>query len=141
MLADKSARVRDESAKAAGGLARIVVTGSNIQRADLIDHYSQSTVVQTGAGEPNWNLGSSAQLSWSGPVLPTQSVHLIIAPPWLVRPLRVALVALLAWLLWRLFSGVVPLRRLGGSAPASRDHPVGHHGGNAKRTGADLSFR
>ena len=111
--AGKGAQLNADMAKSAGGLDRIVVTGSNIQRADQIDHYSQSTVVQTGTGEPSWQLGSSAQLSWSGPVLMTQSVHLIIAPPWLVRPLRVALVALLAWLLWRLFGAAAPLRRVG----------------------------
>ena len=80
----------------------ITVSGSNIRRLDIMDHYSESTVVQTGAGEPHWNLGRRYELSWSGPVLPTQSVRLVIAPPWLVRPLRVVLVALLAWLLLRL---------------------------------------
>ena len=64
---------------------------SKIGRVDLIDHYSESTVVQTGRGEPNWSLGSTALLSWSGPVLADQNVHLLIAPPWLVRPLRVLL--------------------------------------------------
>ena len=97
--------------KATGGLQTVVATASNINRADLIDHYSESTVVQTGAGEPSWNLGSSASLSWSGPVLVSQSVRLLIAPPWLVRPLRVLLVALLAWLLWRLFGSGALLRR------------------------------
>ncbi len=72
------------------------MTGSNIRRLDIIDHYSESTVVQTGAGEPGWNLGRRYELSWSGPVLPTQEVRLLIAPPWLVRPLRIVLVALLA---------------------------------------------
>ena len=78
---------------------------SNSQRADQIDHYSETTVVQTGGGAPNWNLGSTAWLSWNGPVLATQDVRLLIAPPWLVRLLRVALVTLLAWLLWRLILG------------------------------------
>ena len=88
-------------------LQTIVVTGSNIQRADLIDHYAESTVVQTGRGEPNWSLGSTALLSWSGPVLADQNVHLLIAPPWLVRPLRVLLVLLLGWLVWRLSRGTI----------------------------------
>ncbi|HZW51002.1 MAG TPA: hypothetical protein VFF05_04015, partial [Rudaea sp.] len=92
----------------AAALESIVVTGSRIPRSDVTDHYSQTTVVQTGAGMPSWNLGSVAVLSWSGPVLATQSVHLLIAPPWLVRPLRIALVALLAFLILRLFRGAVP---------------------------------
>ncbi|MGA9333352.1 MAG: hypothetical protein WBV39_03650 [Rudaea sp.] len=82
----------------------IVVTGSRIYKADLIDHYNQSTLIQTGGGEPNWNIGSQALLSWTGPVLKTQSVRLLIAPPWLVRTLRIVLVVLLAGLLWRLFA-------------------------------------
>lgn len=76
----------------------VTVTASNIPNSVLIDHYTQSTIVQTGAGEPGWQLGHRYVLSWSGPVLDTQSVRLVIAPPWLVRGLRVVLVALLAWL-------------------------------------------
>lgn len=89
-------------------LQSIVVTGSRIPRSDVTDHYSQTTVVQTGAGMPNWYLGSEAVLNWSGPVLATQSVRLLIAPPWLVRPLRIVLVALLAFLILRLFRGAAP---------------------------------
>ena len=83
-----------------------------MQRANQIDHYSQTTVVQTGSGAPSWNLGSSAWLSWSGPVLATQTVHLLIAPPWLVRPLRIVLALLLGWLVWRLVGAA------GGAQPA-----------------------
>lgn len=84
-------------------LERIVVTGSRIRSADVepISRYSESTVTQTGAGEPNWHVGHRYDLSWSGPVLPSQQVQLLIAPPWLVRPLRLVLVALLAWLALR----------------------------------------
>jgi len=98
-------------------LQTIAVTASNIQRADLIDHYSESTVVQTGSGEPSWTLGSSARLDWGGPVLATQTVRLVIAPPWLVRGLRVVLVVLLGLLAWRIhrasrwtFDGAAPLK-------------------------------
>ena len=93
---------------ASEAMQSIVVSGSKIGRADLTDHYSQTTVVQTGAGMPNWTLGSDAVLDWSGPVLAGQSVHLLIAPPWLVRPLRIALVALLAFLILRLFRSAAP---------------------------------
>ena len=94
----KSANVRDKDA-----LSTIVVTGSRIDRSRLVDHYSETTIVQTGRGAPSWNLGSTAWLSWTGPVLATQNVRLVIAPPWLVRPLRIVLVALLGWLLWQVF--------------------------------------
>lgn len=88
-------------------LDSVVVTGSRVRRADLqrnvdqIRKYSQSTVMQTGAGEPGWRLGNAYTLNWSGPVLPAQEVDLVIARPWLVRTLRVLLVALLGWLTWR----------------------------------------
>ena len=93
-------------------LETITVTGSNFRRGDVIEHYNESTVVQTGAGEPAWNLGQRYVLAWSGPVLPSQSVRLVIAPPWLVRVLRIVLIALLAMLIVRLVrgNGAAPLR-------------------------------
>ena len=101
-----------ERAKENDQLETVTVTGSNIRRSDVIEHYNESTIVQTGAGEPAWNLGQRYVLAWSGPVLPSQSVRLVIAPPWLVRVLRIALVALLAMLIVRLVrgNGVAPLR-------------------------------
>lgn len=104
----KMSRPTDQARQEGAKVESIMVTGSQVPRAQVIDHYSQSTVVQTGAGMPDWRLGSQAMLSWSGPVLATQSVHLLIAPPWLVRPLRIVLVALLAFLIVRLFRGVAP---------------------------------
>src|SRR5690606_39373668 len=82
-------------------LDSIVVTGSRMRPPD-IDRYTEGTVVQTGGGMPDWQLGRDYTLTWNGPVVPAQSVRLVIAPSWLVRPLRVVLVALLAWLLVRL---------------------------------------
>jgi hypothetical protein len=87
------------------GLQSVMVTGSVIPKSMTIDHYSESTVVQTGAGEPGWNLGSTARLSWSGPVTSAQDLHLVIAPPWLVRPLRLVLAALLAWIVFSAWRG------------------------------------
>jgi hypothetical protein len=108
---DRSSRSDKSAADSEGKLETIMVTGSNIRRVDIIDHYSESTVVQTGAGEPGWNLGRRYELSWSGPVLPTQDVRLLIAPPWLVRPLRVLLVFLLGWLMWRLSRSAIDSMR------------------------------
>ena len=96
------------TAKSSPSLQTIVVTGSVIQRSDIIDHYSETTVVQTGSGVPSWNLGETAYLSWSGPVVATQNVHLLIAPPWLVRSLRIVLAIMLAWLIARLFPRTIP---------------------------------
>lgn len=99
---------RNRAAKSAsGGLAldAITVSGSNVRRADVdsrIERYAQSTVLQTGAGEASWDRGQRYELGWSGRVVPEQTVRLLIAPPWMVRLLRVVLVGLLAWLGMRL---------------------------------------
>ncbi|MDR2208923.1 MAG: hypothetical protein LBE22_08145 [Azoarcus sp.] len=68
---------------------------------DLRQRYAQSTVTQTGEGEPAWKLGHHYQLRWSGPVTQEQSVRLLVSPPWLTRLLRLLSVALLGWLIWR----------------------------------------
>lgn len=92
-----------------GILASIGVSGSTIDApgAPLDSH----SVVQAGAGEPEWNTGNDYRLSWSGPVTPDQTTRLVIAPAWLVRLLRVLMVALLAALLGRMVPALVtPLR-------------------------------
>ncbi|MCC7256441.1 MAG: hypothetical protein IT467_10995 [Dokdonella sp.] len=75
-------------------LDSIVVSGSRLPPRALVK-VKEPTIVQTGNGEPNWQLGHRYELSWSGPVLAGQDVRLVIAPPWLVRPLRVVLAGLL----------------------------------------------
>ena len=102
------------------GLETITVSGSSINRVEIrkkMERYSQSTVTQTGAGEPDWRRGSSYRLAWSGPVLPEQDVRLLIAPSWLVRVLRVAMVGVLAWLLLRLLRPGLRLPRIPRAAP------------------------
>ena len=69
----KPSPARTTAAKGKGKLETITVTGSNIRRGDIIEHYNESTVVQTGAGEPGWNLGSRYCCAWSGPVLPRRA--------------------------------------------------------------------
>jgi hypothetical protein len=61
-----------------------------------------SNVIQAGTGMPQWDQGNNYRLSWSGPVTADQSTRLVIAPAWLVRLLRVAMVALLGVLLAKL---------------------------------------
>ncbi|HEU4670506.1 MAG TPA: hypothetical protein VFR91_07345 [Dyella sp.] len=69
------------------------------------------SVAQAGAGQPEWRTGNSYRLGWSGPVTANQSMRLVIAPAWLVRLLRVLMVALLAALLARMVPVLVtPLR-------------------------------
>ncbi|WP_440223386.1 hypothetical protein ACQQ2N_20255 [Dokdonella sp. MW10] len=87
-------------------LESVVVTGSRLRSVDIMKKYSENTVVQTGGGEPGWRLGTRHTLTWSGPVPASQTVNLLVAPPWVVRPLRLILVALLGWLAWRLLRGV-----------------------------------
>ncbi|MGN6519442.1 MAG: hypothetical protein ACTHK2_08475 [Dokdonella sp.] len=86
---------------AAGGAYRHRAAQQKIER------YSESTVLQTGSGEPGWARGQRYELGWSGRVVPEQTMRLLIAPSWLVRLLRVLLVALLAWLVVRLLQPVV----------------------------------
>jgi len=77
--------------------------------------YAQSTVTQTGGGEPAWELGHRYRLHWSGPVTEAQSVRLLVSPPWLTRLLRLLIVALLGWLVWRSIRVVFP----GAGSPSS----------------------
>ncbi len=60
------------------------------------------SIIQAGTGMPHWDEGNDYRLGWSGPVTTEQSTRLVIAPSWLVRLLRVLMVALLAALLARL---------------------------------------
>jgi hypothetical protein len=96
-------------------LERITVVGSRIKRTDLLQRYAANTQVQAGKGDPGWSWGRYG-LSWSGPVLADQDMRLVLLPPWLTRPLRVLVVALLGLLLWQLgrasFSGGLRLRSL-----------------------------
>ncbi len=99
-------------AKASPGktLSSIIVTGSRIEPRDIAS-ITEPSLAQTGAGEANWQRGHRYQLSWSGPILTTQTVQLVIAPPWLVRPLRIVLVALLALLMLLILRPLHPLLR------------------------------
>jgi hypothetical protein len=74
-------------------------TGAGIGSTASMDTRS---LVQAGAGTPDWRIGSTYRLGWSGPVTPQQTMRLVIAPAWLVSLLRVLMVGLLAALLARL---------------------------------------
>jgi hypothetical protein len=92
----------------AQNLSGVIVVGQPIRGNNEIDIRS---VIQAGAGMPRWNQGNNYRLGWSGPVTADQSTRLVIASAWLVRLLRVAMVALLAVLLARLVSILLlPLR-------------------------------
>ncbi len=82
----------------------------------LRQRYAQSTVTQTGGGEPGWNLGTQYRLEWSGPVGTAQTVKLIVSPPWLTRLLRLVMVLLLGGVLWKAIRTAFPSRS--GNPPA-----------------------
>ncbi len=85
------------------GKSSITVSGSRMAgKSPKARRYSESAVVQTGPGEPAWTQGHRYALGWNGPVLPAQEVQLVILPPWLLRPLRLILVVLLAGALFLL---------------------------------------
>lgn len=90
-------------------LSSVVVSGSSMQTPGLNDFDSRSTI-QAGAGTPSWDQGNDYELGWSGPVSAEQTTRLLIAPRWLVRLLRVAMIALLAALLARLLASLRPWR-------------------------------
>jgi hypothetical protein len=95
-----------------GGLQTMVVTGARVLASDVVSSEQDNrALIQAGAGTPHWDEGNNYRLGWSGPVTPEQSTRLVIAPAWLVRLLRVAMVGLLAALLAKLVTTLLlPLR-------------------------------
>lgn len=104
-LAQRELNAAQQERKA---LEKVEVTGSRIKRVEMMESYSQTTIVQAGRGLPSWRGGPSYRLSWSGPVTAEQSVRLLVAPPWLTRLLRVLAVVALAWLLLRASGARLP---------------------------------
>lgn len=79
--------------------------------------YAAANVFQAGAGQPAWSW-RLAVLTWSGPVLPTDTVGLLITPTWLTRLLRLLMVGILGALLAHLAAVLRPLIRVPGAAAA-----------------------
>lgn len=77
------------------------VIAQQADREQSKQRYASNTVVQAGTGEPAWQW-RRYDIEIAGPVLPTQSVRLLMSPPWLTRLGRVVIVALLALTLLRL---------------------------------------
>jgi len=83
----------------------VIVTGSAITASTLVSSEQDNrALIQAGAGTPQWDEDNNYRLGWSGPLTTKQTTRLVIAPAWLVRLLRVAMVALLATLLAKLLS-------------------------------------
>ncbi|MGZ6140340.1 MAG: hypothetical protein ACXWLA_06680, partial [Myxococcaceae bacterium] len=93
---------------------------SSVRRSTTVE-IDRNAVVQTGPGIPRWTW-REVPLRWSGPVEQGQSLHL-----WLLSPaqnvalglLRVALLALLGWLLLVRSGAVRPPRIRGRATPAA----------------------
>ncbi|MDR2710767.1 MAG: hypothetical protein LBB65_05505 [Burkholderiales bacterium] len=98
-----SAKAREEKYSVASSSSS-KINAKNLAR----NSYTQSNVVQTGIGEPDWSIGQRYNLRWTGPVLADQTVRFIISPPWLTRLLRVAMIVLLGVILWRVIRIVLP---------------------------------
>ena len=107
-----SSMVESADVAASGRLQSVVVTGTRISASDLVSSQQDSrALIQAGAGTPHWDEGNNYRLGWSGPVTSQQTTRLVIAPAWLVRLLRVAMVVLLAALLAKLVTVLLlPLR-------------------------------
>ncbi|KRF02355.1 hypothetical protein ASG87_00035 [Frateuria sp. Soil773] len=104
-----------DGAVALGGMSPASSALAAQQQAD-------NRVIQAGGGTPQWDVGNDYRLGWSGPVTAGQSTRLLIAPAWLVRLLRVAMLALLAAVLAKLvpvLAGPWRPRRRAGPASAA----------------------
>lgn len=89
-------------------LVSVTVTGSRITAAQTVGQERDSrNVIQAGRGVPQWDVGNNYRLGWSGPVTADQTTRLVIAPAWLVRVLRVAMLVLLIGLLGKLAMGLL----------------------------------
>jgi hypothetical protein len=90
-------------------LDSIAVTGTPVTTATQITGQAGSTaLIQAGVGTPQWDVGNNYRLGWSGPVTTAQSTRLFIVPAWVVRLLRVLLVALLVALLAQVARQLLP---------------------------------
>lgn len=99
------------------------VPSVNIEEITVAPNPSQQIDnIQTGPGVPSWQW-NRAELGWSGPLKPTETLSLTLIPPLLNRLghlLSVALCALLAWRLLSItFTGLQP------PSSAARKQPSG----------------
>ena len=121
-------------------LAAVVVTSASLPASASAYGFDAHSVIQAGGGTPHWNVGNNYHLVWSGPVTAEQTMRLIIAPSWLVRLLRVIMLALLAVWLGRLVlsllgtaAGKWPRWRMrGGGAVALLAFALLPHGAHAQ---------
>jgi hypothetical protein len=85
----------------------VIVTAAAMPNVDDANQTDSRSVIQAGAGEPSWDVGNNYSLGWSGPITPEQTMRLVIAPAWLVRGLRVIMLALLVVLLGRIVQSLI----------------------------------
>lgn len=84
-------------------LETVTVTGSAMPASMTIGQEMDAhNPLQAGRGTPHWDVGNNYHLEWSGPVTMEQNTRLVIAPAWLVRILRVIMLAVLVGLFARL---------------------------------------
>jgi len=101
-------KAKAPSAQRAAPLSSVTVTGSRITAANTIGQEMDAhSIVQAGRGVPQWDNGNDYVLGWSGPITSDQTTRLVIAPAWLVRLLRILMLAMLAALLGKLILGVI----------------------------------
>jgi len=137
-MAPAPAPMAGRKAKEPRPLTSVTVDGSAINVGQEPDSHS---VIQAGRGTPDWDVGNDYRLGWSGPVTAEQSTHLVIAPAWLVRLLRVAMLGLLLIMLGKLAARLWPLLqgswrgwRLRGGATALLLFALLPHGAQAQST-------
>ncbi|MDE2156519.1 MAG: hypothetical protein KGJ32_11590 [Xanthomonadaceae bacterium] len=99
MSAMRASSLTDQVVSMGRNEPRVMIASASMQAAREQDSRS---LIQAGGGTPHWDVGNDYRLGWSGPVTTRQTSRLVIAPAWLVRLLRVAMVGLLAALLAKL---------------------------------------
>lgn len=97
---------REELEKQPAALQRVEVSGSRIQKQDLVRSYAPDALIQAGIAAPRWQW-DRVHLSLSGPVRTEQTARYWIMPPWLTGLWRILGIvftgALLGWMGLRLF--------------------------------------
>jgi hypothetical protein len=65
-----------------------------------MQRYASNSVLQAGRAEPDWTW-QQYQVSVAGPIAPDQTLAFVLTPPWLTGLIRFLMIALVAYLLYR----------------------------------------
>ncbi len=107
--------------------------GQSNRMPQKLKRYDSNTIVQAGGGEPSWRW-RSYHIEIAGPVLPTQTVRLLISPPWMTRLARLTIALLLGLTLVMVLRAAFAQRRTSTAPLATTALCLLLIGGNAVAT-------